>query len=230
MNPYRKPSVISLSKTISQDRGRTNILKEFEQKTIAILVSRIPVWISSDMLTAIGFLGSLVILLSFILAKYINENYLLLSVLGFGLSWFGDSLDGRIAYYRNKIRKWYGFALDFTVDWLGILLMCLGFIIYVDEAWEILGFGFAVLYGWEMITTLIRYKVTGKYTIDSGKLGPTEGRIIIALVLVAEVIFHDSLLFSAAFVCITLFITNTLDTVKLLKLADARDEEDNSQR
>ena len=102
---------------------------------------------NSDMLTAIGFSGSLVILLSFILATYIDRTYLLLGVVGFLISWFGDSLDGRVAYYRNKQRKWYGFALDLTTDWIGIVLMGFGFVIYTVDQWEVIGFCIVVLYG-----------------------------------------------------------------------------------
>jgi phosphatidylserine synthase len=40
---------------------------------------------------------------------------------GFAINWFGDSLDGRIAYYRNTPRKWYGFALDCIMDWLSLV-------------------------------------------------------------------------------------------------------------
>ncbi len=195
MKPDKKQSISKLSKTISKERGRTNLLKEIEQKTIAFLVQRIPSWINSDMLTAIGFLGSIIILLSFVLAARVNETYLLIGVLGFMVSWFGDSLDGRLAYYRKIPRKWYGFTLDLTVDWLGIILMGLGFVIYANEAWKIVGFVFVVLYGWEIITALIRYKVTDKYAIDSGKLGPTEARIIISLILIFEVIFKGSILY-----------------------------------
>jgi len=121
MKSENSPSTSEVLKIISQDRGRTNLLKIAEQRTIAYLVQKIPSWISSDMLTAIGFFGSFIILMSFILAKYNGEVYLLLGVFGFMVCWFGDSLDGRIAYYRNKQRKWYGFALDITADWIGIV-------------------------------------------------------------------------------------------------------------
>lgn len=226
MKPDKKQSISELSKTISKERGRTNLLKEIEQRTIAFLVQRIPSWINSDMLTTIGFLGSIIILLSFVLAARVNETYLLIGVLGFMVSWFGDSLDGRLAYYRKIPRKWYGFTLDLTVDWLGIILMGLGFMIYANEAWKIVGFGFVVLYGWEIITALIRYKVTDKYAIDSGKLGPTEVRIIISLILIFEVIFKGSILYSSVIACVVLFIVNIIDTMKILKLADARDTEE----
>jgi len=77
MKPDKKQSISELSKTISKERGRTNLFKEIEQRTIAFLVQRIPSWINSDMLTAIGFLGSIIILLSFVLAARVNETYLL---------------------------------------------------------------------------------------------------------------------------------------------------------
>ncbi|MDP4238130.1 MAG: CDP-alcohol phosphatidyltransferase [Bacteroidota bacterium] len=226
MESENNQSISDVLKTISQDRGRTNILRKYEQRALAYLVQRIPSWMSSDMLTAIGFLGSIIIFVSFILATYFGGVYLLLGVLGYLVCWFGDSLDGRVAYYRNKQRKWYGFALDLTTDWIGIVLMGWGFVIYVDNQWEILGFCFVVLYGWEILTTLLRYKITDKYSIDSGLLGPTEVRIVISLILILEVLVKGSILYSTALACAILFITNFSDTNKLLKLADVRDKEE----
>lgn len=211
-------------KIISKDRERTNILRVPEQKTIAFLVQHIPSWISSNMLTGIGVMGSVITFLSFVLASYIHVNYLLLGVVGYAVSWFGDSLDGRIAYYRKKARKWYGFTLDITADWIGVILMGIGFVVYAKGPWEMVGFGFVVLYGWEMITTLLRYKITGVYSIDSGLFGPTEVRIVISLILVLEVLFKDSILYISVIVTVLLFIINIIDTNKLLNMANDLDD------
>ncbi len=213
-------------KSISRDRERTNLLRKQEQKTIAFLVERIPSWISSDMLTYVGFFGSIVVFAGFILAAYLSEYYLLLGVAGFIINWFGDSLDGRIAYFRKKPRKWYGFSFDLTTDWLTVILIGWGYIIYADGIWEIAGFGFVVMYGWAILTTLIRYKVTGKYSIDSGVFGPTEVRIIISFVLVAEVFFKGSVLYSSVLVCVILFVVNIIESRRLLKLADETDKKE----
>lgn len=210
-------------KIIAEGRTRTNLFKESEQKLIAFLVQRVPSWISSDMLTAIGFLGSIITFVSFILAFYLHPTFLLLGVSGYFVSWYGDSLDGRIAYYRKKPRKWYGYALDITVDWLGVILMGLGFMVYVNGPWEFVAFGFVVLYGWEMITTTVKYKITGKYSIDSGLFGPTEVRIVLSLILIIEVIFHNSIQYISLAATILLFISNIIDTNKLLKVADEFD-------
>ncbi|MBW6498408.1 MAG: CDP-alcohol phosphatidyltransferase [Bacteroidales bacterium] len=226
MNPKKSQNLKEALKRISEGRERTNLLKKQEQKTLAWLVQRIPSWISSDMLTGIGFAGGILVFLSFVLGAFLNRWFLLLGVLGFFISWFGDSLDGRIAYYRKTPRKWYGFSLDLTVDWIGIILMGLGFIFYASGWWKITGFLFVALYGWEMITALLRYKVTGKYSIDSGFLGPTEVRLIISLILVFEVLFKGSIHYLSAIACAVLLITNATDHIKLLRQANKRDREE----
>ena len=230
MKSFLSQEALEILKTITKDRSRTNLLKRYEQEALVFLVQRIPSWIKSDMLTLIGFMGSLTVLLSFILATYINKDYLLLGIPGFGINWFGDSLDGRLAYFRNQPRRWYGFSLDLTVDWLTTIIIGCGYMIYTDGNWKILGFGFVVLYGWAIITTLLRYKATGKYTIDSGLVGPTEVRIIVSAILVAEVLLNGSIIYSAIFVCAILFIVNIFSTIKLLRLANNLDIEEKENK
>lgn len=210
--------------SVFTDRTRTNLLKKQEQRAIAWLVERMPPWITSNILTGIGFFGYIIVLLSFLLAKYVNRTYLLLGLLGFLINWFGDSLDGRLAYYRKIPRKHYGFTLDITIDWLGIILIGLGYIIYIDGVWELFGYGFVTMYGWEIILALIRYKITGRYSIDAGKMGPTEVRVAIGAILVAEVLVPDSLIYSAGIMVAAIFIVNILDTKKLLREADEIDK------
>ena len=216
-------------KIIAEGRNRTNFFKDSEQKFIAYLVQRMPSWLSSNMLTAIGFSGSIITFVSFIFAINVHPAFLLLGVLGYFVSWFGDSLDGRIAYYRHIPRKWYGYALDITVDWLGVILIGLGFVVYVDGAWEIVGFLFVVLYGWEMLTTTVKYKITGKYSIDSGIFGPTEVRIILSLILILEVLFHNSIQYISLITTLLLLVSNLIDTTKLLKIADECDLKEKEQ-
>ena len=215
---------------ISTDRSRTNLLKKSEQKLIAWLVQRIPAGISSNMLTAIGFIGSLMTTACFPLAKYFNKYWLLVGIFGFIVNWFGDSLDGRLAYYRNKPRKWYGFSLDFTVDWISNIAIGLGYIVYVGSTWGVLGYGFVTLYGWAMMMALLRYKITGKYTIDSGLLSPTEVRIILSFMLVLEVLFSGAIVYFGITICIILLIVNIIDFNKLLKAANLQDKEEKEKQ
>jgi len=206
------------------DRSRTNLLKKYEQQAIALLVQRIPPWITSNFLTGVGFFGYIVVFASFVLASYYGRVWLLLGLPGFIINWFGDSLDGRLAYYRKKPRKQYGFTLDITIDWLSIILIGLGYIIYAEGVWEVFGYGFVAMYAWEIILALIRYRITGKYSIDSGKLGPTEVRIVIGTIMVAEVLLPGSILFSAVLLVTAIFVVNIIDTRKLLRVADEIDK------
>jgi hypothetical protein len=230
MKSFLSQEALDILKKISQDRSRTNLLKRYEQNTLVFLVQHIPSWIKSDTLTLIGFIGSLVVFLSFILATYVNSDYLLLGILGFAINWFGDSLDGRLAYFRKQPRKWYGFSLDLTVDWMTTIIIGCGYMIYTDGNWKILGFGFVVMYGWAIITTLLKYKVTGKYIIDSGLFGPTELRIIVSIILVVELLFKGTIIYSAIIICAILFIVNIFNSVKLLRLANNLDIEEHNEK
>lgn len=210
-------------KRVFQDRKRTNILNSLEQQTLSFLVTRIPSYISSNMLTFMGTIGSVLVLAGFILANYQERTYLLLGIFGLALNWFGDSLDGRIAYYRNIPRKWYGFSLDIIMDWVSTVMIGLGYMVYAKGKYELIAFVFVVLYGWAMIISQLRYKITDVYSIDSGIVGPTEIRIILALIFILEVAFGGLIGYFAGAICITLFFINIADTRKLLKLGDIRD-------
>ncbi|NLE35080.1 MAG: CDP-alcohol phosphatidyltransferase, partial [Bacteroidales bacterium] len=64
-------------KNVFADRARTNLLKKQEQIAISWLVQRIPAFISSNMLTGIGFFGNIIVTASFILAAYFSRSFLL---------------------------------------------------------------------------------------------------------------------------------------------------------
>lgn len=184
-NKLREETLIASADTddlkrVFQDRKRTNILNSLEQQTLSFLVTRIPSYISSNTLTFLGTVGSVLVLAGFILANYSERSYLLIGIFGLALNWFGDSLDGRIAYYRNIPRKWYGFSLDIIMDWVSTVMIGLGYMVYAKGKYELIAFVFVVLYGWAMIISQLRYKITDVYTIDSGLVGATEIRIILA--------------------------------------------------
>jgi phosphatidylglycerophosphate synthase len=213
-------------KRVFSDRERTNILRKGEQSLILFLLKRVPKWITPNIMTGIGMFGSLIVFLSFILGSFYARNYLLIGILGFIINWLGDSLDGRLAYYRKIPRKWYGFALDITMDWLSIILIGLGYYYYADESTQIFAFLFVVLYGWSMIISQLRYKITGAYQIDSGHLGPTELRVIISLILVSETLIVGIITYFAIAIVVLLLVINIIDTLKLLKAGDTKDREE----
>lgn len=229
---YFMPSnqLLSTAKVVNifKTRERTNLLKESEQYTIALLCRWMPQWVTPNYLTAVGFIGSLIIFLGFVAATY-NRVLLLVAIAGFAIQWFGDSLDGRIAYYRNIPRKWYGFSLDLIMDWLSTILIGIGFYYYLPQKYEILAFTFVAGYGWAMLLTIIKYKITDNYTIDSGLFGPTELRIILCLLILTEMIWPGSLLIAAVAINIILFIVNCFKFHELLQAGNLRDKAQNAK-
>ncbi|SDD83684.1 CDP-alcohol phosphatidyltransferase family protein [Pedobacter soli] len=219
----KREKVAIVHQKLFTDRERTNILRGGEQKLILFLLKKVPDWVTPNFMTGIGMLGSVVVFVAFILAHYYGNTYLLIGIGGLLINWLGDSLDGRLAYYRHIPRKWYGFTLDIVMDWLSIVLIGLGYYIYASPPYKVLAFLFVVLYGWSMIIALLRYKITGNYRIDTGHLGPTELRVIISLILLAESLIPGIIGYFAIAICALLLIINTVDTQKLLKEGDARD-------
>lgn len=215
-----------VSKKIFSDRPRTNLLRLPEQKAITYLVKIMPAAITSNILTGIGFGGSVIVLAGFILTKYFGPLYLSLCILGLAINWFGDSLDGRIAYYRNIPRKWYGFSLDIIMDWIATVLIGFGYLFYAKNDYDLIAYVLVVLYGWAMIISQLRYKITNQYTIDSGKVGPTEIRVVLSLILAAEMYRPNTMQYFIGVICIALFIINLLDTRKLLQLGNVRDRQE----
>ncbi len=213
---------------IRSSRERFNLLKEVEFRTIEWLCPRIPGFIKPDHLTVVGLFGSMVVFLGLFLATT-NRNFLFLSILGFAINWFGDSLDGRIAYYRNTPRKWYGWALDINVDWISACIIGLGFYYYFPE-WKIVSFIFVVAYGGSMIVALTRYKISDQYTIDSMFFGPTELRIVLCLVLLAEMVREGTLLQFAFFGSVVIVLINMVDSFKVFKLGDERDKKEKAEK
>ena len=211
----------------SIDRSRSNLLRNLEQPTLLFLCKAMPKFLSPDLLTAIGMLGTLIIFAAFYFAHALNDKiYLLFAVLGFAINWFGDSLDGRIAYYRNIPRKWYGFALDCVMDWISLVFMSAGFFLYIDDYYKIFVFLFACNYGWVVLMAQLKYKITDKYSIDPGPIGPTEVRILLCLVIIAEWYFGNVLIYFSTIGNLVFLIINLVDTYKLLQFGNARDAEE----
>ncbi len=180
-----------------------------------------PRWITPNILTAIGLLGAAMIFASLSLGIE-NKQWLLLGIFGFLVNWFGDSLDGRLAYFRNIPRKWYGWALDINVDWIALSLIGLGFYCYLEQH-KILAFLFVIGYGGTMIASLIRYKITDKYSIDAGLVGPTEIRVLLIMVLGIEMFMDQVVYYFALLVCPVLIILYLLEIRKVVQLGDEKD-------
>ena len=100
-----------------EQHSRVNriLLGPLERPALKWLAEHMPRWMTPDILTGIGFLGAVIIAVSYYLTNY-NPAYLWLASFGFVVNWFGDSLDGSLARFRHIERPRYGFFLDHTLD------------------------------------------------------------------------------------------------------------------
>jgi phosphatidylglycerophosphate synthase len=217
-------------KRVRTSRVRTNVLKESEFRTIEFLCKHTPNWITPNMMTVVGMLGSAIIALGLFLAQSkSNDFYLLLSIIGFAVQWYGDSMDGRLAYYRNKARKWYGWSLDIMADWISTFLTSVGIYFYFPEM-HYVALLFLFAYLGTMIVTLLKFSLTVTYSIDSGLVGPTELRIITCLMFLLQLVLPGTLLVFAFVAPASLMFVNYLELQKVLKLGDAKDKEDQAKK
>lgn len=160
-------------------RVNDTLLGPLERPALAWLVARMPPWMTPDILTAIGVSGSLVIFLGYVLTHY-HHGFLWLASLGFVINWFGDSLDGTLARYRDIQRPRYGFFIDHTMDAVSECLIFIGLGISPYVRLEI---ACLALIGYLLLSVLtyVRTCVDGVFKISYTGLGPTEIRAIAIL-------------------------------------------------
>ena len=160
-------------------RIQTSFINGVEKKALAWLAKRQPRWVTSDMLTAVGTLGALLVGVGFVMTCR-SIDWLWLSVAGLAINWYGDSLDGTLARVRNCQRPVYGYYLDHTVDCVNEALMFVGAglspLMNLDLALAIF-----VLYLCMTINVSINAHLKSEFRLTYAKLGPTEFRMLIAL-------------------------------------------------
>jgi archaetidylinositol phosphate synthase len=155
------------------------LLGPLERPALKWLASHLPVWITPDICTWIGVLGSIIIMVSYILTG-LNHNFLWLASLGFVINWLGDSLDGTLARFRNIERPIYGFFIDHVTDAGSQVMIFLGLGMTPYVRFDI---ACLTLIAYLLLSVLayVRTCVVGEFRISYGRLGPTEIRVLAIL-------------------------------------------------
>ena len=161
-------------------RIQTSILNPLEKKVLVWLAERMPAWVTSDMLTFVGFLGAVIMGVGYALSN-LNLQWLWLSCFGLLVNWFGDSLDGSLARVRGTQRKTYGFFIDHNVDVINETIMFVG---VGCSPLVNMSFAMMALVGYFMLSiyVYIDCHLKGEMRLTYGGLGPTEFRILLILV------------------------------------------------
>jgi len=162
------------------ERIQKSILNAVEKKVLVWMAKRMPSWVTSDMLTFVGTVGSIIICIGYIFSNQ-NINWLWFASFGLVVNWFGDSLDGSLARVRNQQRPVYGFYLDHNVDvinetfmFVGAGLSCFAHLKYLLMV--------LVAYLLLSVYVYITAHVKNEFKLTYAGMGPTELRIIAILV------------------------------------------------
>ena len=110
----------------SHVRQHNSILAASEKRVLVWIASRLPRWINSDHLSALGLTAMAGAGVSFCVAQVDPVAGASLVVLCLLLNWFGDSLDGTVARVRNQQRPRYGYYVDHVIDLAGTALLFAG--------------------------------------------------------------------------------------------------------
>jgi archaetidylinositol phosphate synthase len=194
--------------------------------------------ITPDWLTGIGVIGASTAFIGY-LASRINPAFFWLATLGLVVNWFGDSLDGSLARYRQIERPRYGYFIDESADTISIFLIIIGLGL---SAYVRLDMAMLALVGYFMmfIHVILCIQVTGRHHLTFLSLGPTEMRLGLIIVntwmyfgghlkgiTVGSRTFspYDLVLFGDATIFICLFLVNMMKVVLLLKREDTQNSD-----
>ena len=107
------------------DRIQQNLLAASERRLLNWMCARMPRWVTPDLLTALGMVGAFAIFAGYA-ASGLHVGWLWLSIAGYAVQWFGDSMDGSLARFRHIERPSYGYFIDHSCDGLATLLILAG--------------------------------------------------------------------------------------------------------
>jgi len=108
------------------ERHNRSFLVVREQALIRWILPRIPAHVTSLDLTTVGVVGSILTAAGLVGCNW-SYSFLVVVICGVILNWFGDSLDGSLARYRQEERPRFGFLVDHTCDLFSQILIIVAF-------------------------------------------------------------------------------------------------------
>ena len=214
------------------DRIQRNWLAAGERRILNWLCAHMPRAITPDILTAIGMIGAVMVFLGYVASNW-GVAWLTVSLVGYAVQWFGDSLDGSLARWRRIERPSYGYFIDHSCDGLANLLIVAGIglspFVTMDVAMIALA-GYLLM----SIHAFLSARVVGELRLSYLAAGPTELRLmLIGMTVMMMVLGSDRGLFgrisgfdlfvgSIGAILILLFLMQTITTGRRLAALERR--------
>lgn len=160
-------------------REQTSILAPLERAALRWLASHMPAWVNSDHLSLLGLVSMFLAGIGYAVSGR-NPAMLHLVNLCIFLNWFGDSLDGTLARYRDRQRPRYGFYVDHIIDTFGTMFLIVGLALSGFMTERVAAAALIVFLMLAINSYLAAYAL-GIFKISHGKLGPTEIRLVLII-------------------------------------------------
>ena len=156
-------------------REHKSVLADSEKRLLVRMAGRLPRWVNSDHLTAIGAIAMVGIGACF----WAGGAALWLIIPLLAVNWFGDSLDGTLARVRHHERPRYGYYVDHVLDAVGFAAL-FGGLMLGGHMSGTLGLGFLAAYYLLVVEISLATHARGTFKLSFWKVGPTELRILLA--------------------------------------------------
>jgi phosphatidylglycerophosphate synthase len=180
MNASLETAASSAAKTAGHTRLHQSLLAAPEKRALVWMAERLPAWVNSDHLSALGLLSMAGVGAAFWLTGTRPAVGVPLVVICLVLNWFGDSMDGTLARVRNRQRPRYGFYLDHVIDIAGTAVMLAGLALSGHMDPLIAAVTLAI---WLMVMgeSFLATWARSLFRMSFFWFGPTELRILIAI-------------------------------------------------
>ena len=161
------------------ERKQVSMLAAGEKRTLIWLAERMPGWVNSDHLTALGF-GAMFAAGLFYWAASWDRRALLAVIAALAVNWFGDSLDGTLARVRNRLRPRYGFYVDHITDAVGTFFL-MGGLALSSFMTPYIALGLLIAYFLLSIEVYLTTYTIGSFHLSFWSFGPTELRLLLCI-------------------------------------------------
>jgi archaetidylinositol phosphate synthase len=163
-------------------RSSSSLTAGWEKRNLPRIARTLPDWVTPDHLTALAVAAAGLVAVSFGLSN-LSSWWMLAAIVGIALHWFGDSLDGTLARVRKMERERYGYFVDHIADAGATVVIFIGFGLspYVQLSTALL---LAISYLLLQIRAEIEAYTSRKFRLSYAWVGPTEARIILAVICV----------------------------------------------
>jgi len=167
------------SRTAAHTRRNASLTAAAEKRLLVRIASRLPPWITSDALSAVGLAAMGLAGLSFATFRWTPwaASGVVVSLV---VNWLGDSLDGTVARVRGQERPRFGYYVDHVIDLAGTTLLMIG---VACSGLMHPSLAIAVLAAYLLVSaeSYLTTHATGVFRMSFAGFGPTELRIVLAI-------------------------------------------------